>query len=86
MTQALLPLPNVAIPGVERCDSNESSVRKIEECPGRSGCLGPQLAKAEMGKAGENDLQHPRSRAEKIQEGLERTIRCVFTKFWPVIV
>lgn len=78
MTQALLPLPNVAIPGVERCRTNEVEVPKIQECPGSSERLGPQeKARVEMVMVGESGVNPSKSKAEKIQEGLERTIRYV---------
>ena len=79
MTQALLPLPNVAIPGVGRCNTSEVEGPKIRECPGSPGRLAPQPARVEMGMVGESELQQPKSKAEKIQEGLERTIRYVST-------
>ena len=75
MTQALIPLPNSVIPGVERC---EVEVPKIGVCPGSAGLLDPQPdLRVERRMVGESDLQLHKSKAEKIQEGLERTIRYV---------
>ena len=72
MTQALLSLSNSAIRGVERC---EVEVSKIGVFLGCVRLLDPQPDQTlERRMVGESDLQPAKSKAEKIQEGLERTI------------
>ena len=73
MTQACLRRASVVIPGTERCDLNGEEEDESGECSGSINQQEHQLTEA--GHSGENSKMHKIQ--EKIQEGLERTIRYV---------
>lgn len=70
MTQACSRRANVVIPGTEKCDLHGEDEGGIREC-GTLGQKDSQLTEA--GHSGENSKMQKIQ--EKIQEGLERTIR-----------
>ena len=73
MTQACLRRASVVIPGSEKCDLNGEEEDGGGECSGSISQQDHQLTDA--GHSGENSKMQKKQ--EKIQEGLEKTIRYV---------